>query len=57
MLLYVYVDDVDAAYQRAIAAGAKEVDKPTDEEWGDRLGVFQDPFGHLWSVATPIRKQ
>jgi PhnB protein len=52
--LYLYVDDVDAVFNRALAAGATVVDALGDKEWGDRCGGFQDPFGHIWYVATPI---
>jgi len=52
--LSVYVEDVDAVFAKAIEAGAKEVRPVTDEFYGDRLGQFEDPFGHRWSVATHI---
>lgn len=50
----VYVDDVDAVYERAIAAGAKPLRKVEDQFYGDRSGQFEDPFGHRWSVATHV---
>ena len=50
--IHLYVDDVDAVYQRAIAAGASHKMAPTDMFWGDRYGVLIDPFGHSWSIAT-----
>jgi PhnB protein len=53
--LYVYVADADAAFKRAIEAGSKLVDKMEDKEWGDRCGGVQDPFGHIWYIATPRR--
>jgi PhnB protein len=53
--LYLYVEDVDTTFQRALAAGAKVVDPLGDKEWGDRCGGFQDPFGHIWYVATPLK--
>jgi len=43
---------VDAFVKRAVAAGAKELKPVTDQFWGDRSGQLQDPFGHLWWVAT-----
>ncbi len=53
--LYLYVEDVDAAYRRAVAAGAKEVMPVQEMFWGDRMGSLEDPFGHRWSVATHIK--
>jgi PhnB protein len=50
--LMFYVTDVDAVFGQAVAAGAKAMDKPTDQFWGDRTGRLLDPFGHRWSVAT-----
>ena len=52
---YVYVDDSDAVFKRAIAAGAKEMEPMADKEWGDRLGSLTDPFGHIWMIATHKR--
>jgi PhnB protein len=50
--LFVYVEDVDAVFKRAVAAGAR-VDMPvTDQFWGDRYGKLTDPFGHHWGIAT-----
>jgi PhnB protein len=50
--LFLYVNDVDAAFKRAVDAGAK-VDMPlADMFWGDRYGKLTDPFGHTWSMAT-----
>jgi uncharacterized glyoxalase superfamily protein PhnB len=53
--IHLYVDDVDAVYERAVAAGAKAKMPPSDMFWGDRYGVLEDPFGHHWSVATHTR--
>ena len=50
--LYVYVPNVDAAYDRAVKAGAKVLMPVADMFWGDRFGQVQDPFGHIWSLAT-----
>ena len=47
-----YVDDVDAAYQRAISAGAKVICPLMDTFFGDRYGQVIDPFGHAWALAT-----
>ena len=52
--LHLYVEDVDAVFQRAIAAGATEVMPVGDYFWGDRYGMLKDPFGHSWSVASRI---
>jgi len=49
--LYVYVNNCDSAYERALAAGAKAKTAPKDAFWGDRYGQFEDGFGNLWSVA------
>jgi len=53
--LYVQIEDADQAFARATAAGAKMVHEVRDMEWGDRVGGFQDPWGHIWYVATPVR--
>ncbi|HEX8027609.1 MAG TPA: VOC family protein [Vicinamibacterales bacterium] len=47
-----YTDDVDATYNRAVAAGAKSGQPPIDMFWGDRMGNLYDPFGHSWAIAT-----
>lgn len=47
-----YTEDVDAVYNRAIAAGAKSETAPADMFWGDRMGNLVDPFGHKWAIAT-----
>lgn len=52
--LYLYVPDVDAAFQRAVAAGAKVVMPVTDMFWGDRFGAVDDPSGHRWGLATHV---
>lgn len=50
----IYVPDADAAYAKAVNAGAK-ADRPvTLEFWGDRIGTVVDPFGHKWSLATHV---
>ena len=50
--LHLYVEDVDAFFTRALAAGAKERKPIMDQFYGDRSGQLEDPFGHLWWVAT-----
>jgi PhnB protein len=52
--LYVYVPDVDAAFKRAVAAGAKALMPVTDMFYGDRLGQVEDPSGHRWGLATHV---
>jgi PhnB protein len=52
--LLVYVDDADAAFDRAIQAGAKSLQPVEDKFYGDRSGRFEDPFGHRWDVATHV---
>jgi PhnB protein len=54
--LHLYVEDVDAMWARAIAAGAK-VEMPLgDQFWGDRYGQLVDPFGHRWSIASKVEQ-
>jgi PhnB protein len=50
--IHLYVDDVDAFFERALAAGARELKPVADQFYGDRSGQLEDPFGHLWWVAT-----
>lgn len=50
----VYVDDVDAVYERALGAGATSLQPLKDQFYGDRSGQFEDPFGHRWHVATHV---
>ena len=50
----VYVDDVDAVFERAVAAGAKPLRPVETQFYGDRSGQFEDPFGHRWSVASHV---
>jgi PhnB protein len=49
--LYVYVDDTDATYRRALAAGATAVEEPADMPYGDRRGMVTDPWGNTWQIA------
>jgi len=53
-MLYVYVDDVDATFQRALAAGGTSVQAPADHFYGDRSGGVKDPCGNVWYIATHI---
>lgn len=50
--IHMYVEDADALYNRAVAAGGKPTMPIADQFWGDRYGVVQDPYGHAWSIAT-----
>ncbi len=50
--LHVYVDDVDALFTQAVDAGAKTVRPVQDQFYGDRTGTLEDPFGHVWFIAT-----
>ena len=50
--LHLYVDDVDAVARQAVAAGATELRPVKDQFYGDRTGSFEDPFGHVWHIAT-----
>ena len=52
--LHVYVENVDAVFARALAAGARELRPVADQFYGDRSGMFLDPFGHQWNVASHI---
>ncbi len=52
---FVYRDNVDAEWKRAIDAGAKEVMPLADQFWGDRAGCFEDPFGHQWWLAQHVQ--
>jgi PhnB protein len=53
--LFLYVEDVDKTFNLAIAEGGKSLDPVQDQFWGDRHGIIQDPFGHVWSIATHIK--
>ena len=50
----VYVDDVDARFQQAVAAGGKETRPIKNQFYGDRSGTLEDPFGHTWTIATHL---
>jgi uncharacterized glyoxalase superfamily protein PhnB len=52
--LHLYVADVDAVFERAVAAGATVLMPVADQFWGDRYGMISDPFGHRWSIASRI---
>jgi PhnB protein len=50
--LLLYLEDVDARFEQAVAAGAKVQRSLRDEFYGDRMGTVVDPFGHIWSLST-----
>jgi PhnB protein len=54
--IHLYVPDCDAAYKRAVDAGATSKMPPANMFWGDRFGSFTDPYGHQWSVATHVEE-
>lgn len=54
-MLYLYVEDCDATYQRALAAGATSISPPADQPYGDRSAGIRDPFGNQWYLATHIK--
>jgi PhnB protein len=53
-MLYLYVEDVDAAYKKAVKAGAISKREPLDEFYGDRSGCVEDPWGNTWWIATHV---
>ncbi len=53
--IHLYVKDVDAIYDQAVKAGATATMPAMDAFWGDRYGKIQDPFGHVWGIATRIK--
>jgi PhnB protein len=54
MMLYIYLEDCEAAYRRALAAGATSIQEPKDEFYGDRVAAVRDMFGNQWWIATHI---
>jgi PhnB protein len=54
-MFFLYVEDCDAWYRRAIAAGATSLDEPTDQPWGARAALVLDPFGHQWGTASLLK--
>ena len=54
-MLHLYMEDVDAVYQRAIEAGAKSVREPADQPYGDRSGGVEDAFGNQWWISTHVK--
>ncbi len=54
MTLYLYVNDADAMYSAAIAAGGESLEKPSDQFWGDRVATIKDFAGNKWWIATHV---
>lgn len=54
--LHIYVTDVDAVFEKAVTAAAKPVTALQDQYWGDRSGGIQDPFWHIWTLSTRLKK-
>jgi PhnB protein len=54
-VLHLRVEDVDATWERALAAGAEVRQPLADAFWGERYGQITDPFGHRWGLAQPVR--
>ena len=50
--LYLYVEDIDATYHRALEAGATSLEVPWDTPYGDRRAMVKDPCGNIWQIAT-----
>jgi PhnB protein len=53
--IHLYVEDTDASFNRAVAAGATPLMPPSDMFWGERFCKLQDPFGHEWSIGTHMK--
>jgi len=56
VILNVYVPDVDALFERAVAAGAKVIFPLSNQFYGDRTGRLEDPFGHMWIFSTRVEE-
>ena len=56
-VLHLQVADADAAWQRALDAGAKVRFDLKDQFWGDRYGQVTDPFGFIWSIGAPVKRE
>ena len=50
--IYLYVNDADSVFNKALSAGARPLMPMMDGFWGDRFGCIEDPFGHRWNIAT-----
>jgi PhnB protein len=56
VVIYVYVERVDAVIERAVAAGAKVLIPVKNQFWGDRTGRILDPSGHVWTISTRVEE-
>jgi PhnB protein len=54
VMIHVYLENVDDAFERARAAGSTILNTPEDRFYGDRSASFEDPFGHRWDIATHV---
>jgi PhnB protein len=54
-LLYLYIEDTDAAYERALATGAESIEAPLDTPYGDRRAIIRDPANITWQIATRLQ--
>jgi PhnB protein len=52
--ILLYLEDVDAVFDRAVRGGSRALRPVTDQFYGDRSGTLEDPFGHVWTVATHV---
>ena len=50
--LYVYIENVDETYQRAVKAGAESLELPSEQPYGDRRAMVKDPWSNLWQIAS-----
>jgi PhnB protein len=55
--LYMYVDDADETFQRAVDAGAEVLEEPLDTPYGDRRAMVRDPFGNILQIAHPVSER
>jgi PhnB protein len=53
--IFVYVENVDQAFEKAVKAGAQVIMPVMNQFWGDRMGAFFDPYGHKWNIATHVQ--
>jgi PhnB protein len=56
VVLHLQVQDADAAFDKAVAAGGTVKMPLADQFWGDRYGQIEDPFGHMWSIGATVKK-
>ena len=54
--LYVYVEDADGTYRRALASGATSLEAPLETPYGDRRAMVRDPFGNVWQIAHTVER-